>query len=607
MEKILLDNGVTIIILKDEYLENDFIIKFRNYGSIIDSVVGISGFQHLLEHSFFFNNDNYNFATNASTTFSDMCLELNIHSKNIIENNESINILKSWLFKNNDYTKLNFSRDLTINEISKYIDELDNEFFFRQNMNIPWDLQNFFLTNQKNHYFGGNRQTFFGREEEIKKWLSNPYPIENKDIFIFLKQSVRHFLNPIKNIFSQLSTNNNTETPMLSYNKKNWFNKVIKINDANTCDLIFLLSKKIVNKKELVYLSMLFNNFTFTDISYMSDYYCSFTFSDINEIVNFLKISTNPSVFYLNTFSRRDLLSINLLYGEKFDIIDSLDFKIMNSGISKETFFEKNKNIFLNLSTLFSKASQNKEYIISNKMDNFIKYNTFANEPYDIDIIKFNYDIFFNQNVTNFFDNPIFQKNSHKCFNNLYKVIDFSDSTKNMNELTVEINNSKKTHINFYFNALITFYSTSNNQCFEDVVKLLKSERKINNIIDCVNNSKFSNTIYEIKTDYNFFFGAFVIPKNKENEIRGMKINLTHKLKREGLLYHLDSYCVKYENKNILYYFSGCRPEDVKKIFNTIQTSFITNGMPAVYNFVISQKSMFNDFSKLKKKILVRS
>lgn len=608
MDKIKLNNNITIILLSDELLDNDLIIKFRNYGSIVDSITGINGFQHLLEHCFFFKTDNYNFLTNASTTFSDMCLELNINSKNVVANNESINILKKWLFKDDDYTRLNFSRNLTDDEIMKYINELDNEFFFRQHMNIPWDLQNFFVTNKKNHYFGGNRETFFGRESEIKKWLNDPYPIKNEDIFIFLRKSCRHFLGTLKNIFSSVQEQKNIKMPLLTYNRENWLNKVVKINNMETCDLIFILSKKIITKNELILLSMLFDNFTFTDISYMSDYYCSFMFSDINKIINFLKIGNEPNIFYTNTFFGRDYLSKNLLYADKFDIVSTEYFRNMNTFTTKNVFFELHKKAFINISDIFAKAIINKEYVINNKMDNFIKYNTFANEPYDIDDIKFNYNIFFNQIVEDYFDNPIFNNNkkNYKCFNNDYIEMDLTQLTNSINSLNI-YKSDKKPNINFYFNALILFYSTSNNSCFEDIIKALSTGNNLNNKIDVTNNIVFKNKIYEIKTDYDFFFSAFIIPKNKDREIREMKINLNHKLKREGLLYHLDSYCVKYNNKIILYYFSSCRQEDMDKIFNNLQSSLLTNGIPSVYNFIKSYKSNVNNFSKLKKKILTSS
>lgn len=221
-------NGIKIYLVQDHLLENDLIIKLKNYGAVIDHHFNVIGFQHLLEHCFFFQSDDYNLRSNAATSFSDMSIEVSFQDRKVYSNNPTLLMIKKWFFKNNDYTHLNFSRNLTTDEVKKYINELDNESIYRDLLVIPWALQNFFISNKEYHYFGGNRQSFLNKEDDIVSFLKNPLPVPIEDISIYLRMSSYPFYSEIVNIFDKLKP---ISRPNLSfsYNKQDFFNKVVQI------------------------------------------------------------------------------------------------------------------------------------------------------------------------------------------------------------------------------------------------------------------------------------------------------------------------------------------------------------------------------------------
>lgn len=603
-------NGIKIYLVEDHLLENDLIIKLKNYGAIIDHHFNVIGFQHLLEHCFFFQNDDYNLRSNAATTFADMSIEVSFQDRKVYANNPTLLMIKKWFFKNNDYTHLNFSRDLTIDEVRKYINELDNESIYRDLLVIPWALQNFFISNKEYHYFGGNRRSFLNKEEDIISFLKNPLPVPIEDISIYIRMSSYPFYSEIVNIFNKLKPISRPSISF-SYNKQDFFNKVVQINRSDLNELIFIIDKDLISINDLVKMTLLFNNFSFTENSYINEYYISFSYSKINDLCQMIIALEKSPILFLQPYLSNDIISDSILYFEMFDIIpnDVISYLSTSQFITRFDFYDKENKIINHFLNLLNLAILNKEYIINTKIDNFYKYQTSINEPYNIFDINFNFNNFYNSPLIS--NNNIWKINSEtKCnrSSNINKV--------DLSKQSIEYDNFRyigkqpkdnKPSIYFYFEALILYFSTPNFSSLKNIVtgfqkqsyqSILKIQPK-NNII-------LSNKEHIIKTEYDFLLACFQIPNKYIDILNDYKTNLTHRLKKLGLLYHLESVLVKFNKKSLIFFYTSCHKEGMNTISNHIKSSLVSNNIPFAFNIIKSERSFFNDLSSVQKEIIMK-
>lgn len=606
-----LDNGIKIFIVQDHLLENDLIIKFKNYGAVIDHHFNVIGFQHLLEHCFFFQADNYNLLTNASTSFSDMNIEISFQNPKVYSNNPTLLVIKKWFFKNNDFTRLDFSRDLTKDEVILYINELDNEFIYRDLLSIHWGLQNFCLSDREYHYFGGNRRSFYNKEKDIISFLKNPFPVPTEDINIYLRVSFYQFYNEIAKIFSKIIK---IPRPRLnfSYNKENFFNKVVQINRSDFNELVFIFDKKLFSSYDLIKMSLLFNNFSFNENAYINEYYISFNYNSINDLCQIiLALEKSPELF-LRYYLTNEPISDNILYYEMFELIpkEILYYFLQDRLFSKYEFYEKEKKSINKFIMLLKQAVLDKEYIINTKIDNFYKYQTLINEPYNIFDINFNFK--------NFYNVPLISNNSLWHITSKYKC----NRNKDMVRVDLgkgEINNDNFQFINkqgivnlkpsiyFYFESLILYFSIPNFSSLKNVIDWFHKYRQFNILkIQPTNNIVLSDKIYTIQTEYDFIFTCFQVSNKHMEIINDSKTNLIHKLKKLGLLYHLETVQIKFVKKSLIFYYTSCRKEGLDVIINYIKSSFVSNNIPYSFNIVKSESSFFNDLSSLQKNIIMK-
>lgn len=605
-----LDNGIKIFIVQDHLLENDLIIKFKNYGAVIDHYFNIIGFQHLLEHCFFFQTDNYNLSTNASTSFSDMNIEISFQNPKVYPNNPTLLVIKKWFFKNNDFTRLDFSRDLTRDEVILYINELDNEFIYRDLLSIHWGLQNFCLSNKDYHYFGGNRSSFYNKENEIIAFLKKPFPVPTEDINIYLRISSYQFYNEIAKIFSKIKK---VHRPKITfdYNKTNFFNKVVQINRSDFNELVFILDKNLFTSYDLVKMSLLFNNFSFSENSYINEYYISFNYTSINDLCQvILALEKSPDLF-LRYYLTNDPISDNILYYEMFELIprDVLHY-FLQDNITKYEFYEREKKNIDKFISLLKQAVLDKEYIINTKIDNFYKYQTVINEPYNIFDINFNFKNFYNVPLIS--DNNLWRiASKNKCNRNKEIIkIDLNKGEIN-NNLFQFINKPPrsilKPSIYFYFESLILYFSMPTFSNLKNVIDWFHKHQHFNILkIQPTNNIVLSDKIYTIQTEYDFIFTCFQISNKHMSIINDSKTNLIHKLKKLGLLYHLETVQIKFIKKSLIFYYTSCRKEGLDIIINYIKASFVSNNIPYSFNIVKSESSFFNNLSSLQKNIIMK-
>lgn len=603
-------NGIKIYLVQDHLLENDLIIKLKNYGAVIDHHFNVIGFQHLLEHCFFFQSDDYNLRSNAATSFSDMSIEVSFQDRKVYSNNPTLLMIKKWFFKNNDYTHLNFSRNLTTDEVKKYINELDNESIYRDLLVIPWALQNFFISNKEYHYFGGNRQSFLNKEDDIVSFLKNPLPVPIEDISIYLRMSSYPFYSEIVNIFDKLKP---IPRPNLSfsYNKQDFFNKVVQINRSDLNELIFIIDKDLITTKDLIKMSLLFNNFSFTENSYINEYYISFSYSKINDLCQMIMALEKSPILFLQPYLSKDIISDSILYYEMFDIIpnDVIYYLSSSQFITRFDFYDKENKAINNFLNLLNLAILNKEYIINTKIDNFYKYQTIINEPYNIFDINFNFN--------NFYNSPLISNNNLWKINSQTKCNRVSNINKvDLSKQTIDFDNFRyigkqpkdnKPSIYFYFESLILYFSTPN---FTDLKSIITGFQKqmYQNILKIhpKNNIVLTNKEYIIKTEYNFLLSCFQIPNKYIEILNDYKTNLTHRLKKLGLLYHLESVLVKFDKKSLLFFYTSCHKEGMDSISNYIKSSFVSNNIPFTFNIIKSEQSFINDLSSIQKEIIMK-
>lgn len=605
----ILKNGIKIFIVEDSLIENDVIIKLKNYGAIIDHYFNVIGFQHLLEHCFFFQSDNYNLRSNASTSFSDMNLEINFQDTKLSANNATLTMIKKWFFKNNDYTKLNFSRDLTKKDIEKYINELDNEFIFRDLLTIPWPLQNFLISNREFHYFGGNRKSFLNKEEEIISFLKKPFPIPTEDINIFLRSSYKQFYPYIVKIFENVKTVKRPKLS-LSYNKEHFFNKVVQINRSDLNELIFIIDKNLIPVNELIKISLLFNNFSFTENVYLNEYYISFNYTRINDLCQMVLGLEKSYYLFLQPYLTEELILNNILYYEIFEIIPNNVINYFSlEYMTKKDFYEKEKETINYFLDILKQAVLKKEFIINTKIDNFYKYQTSINEPYNIFDINFNFNNFYNSPLIN--NNNLWKLNSEiKCNRvgvsnsvDLAKQIIKKDNFKLIGKQPKD----NKPSIYFYFESLILYFSTPSftnlkavvnnfqNNSFQSVLK-----------IEPKNNIVLTNKNFIIKTEYDFLFSCFQIPNKCVENLNVYVTNLTHRLKKLGLLYCLETTLVKFSKKSLVFFYTSCHKEEMDEVINFIKSTFISNNISFSFNIIKSEKSFITDLSSVKKEIIIK-
>lgn len=639
IKKKYLSNNILIYILNDKYFQNyikdDLIIKFNNYGAMLDIKNNIYGMQHLLEHAIFEKYRNLNVYTNASTSVNDMTIELNFSKEYKITEDPCIKFIKKCLFKNNDYTKINLSRELNEKEIRQYVNELNAEYMYRSNLPIPWNLQTLIYSNSDVSYFGGNNNTFKNKIKNIQKYLKNPTHINPKDIVIILKKSKIIYLEIIEKIFEQIKK---IDSPKLELNIKpeNYYNKIIKINEAETNQISFLIYKKDLNYKyDILYIIEILYPFFSFEISTLNEIFLTFLFSDLFSLFNFfnilkfflfeklsLKSFNFLLLFELNYFMLNNYFPdkiINKFFNERKNITyaeyyneNETDIKIFFKFLSN---LIKEKKFFLNTTKDFV---YNKECNISLEkillIDTNIINNFFLNKNLEnFNIIKYIKDKFYSSTFKN-----IKHCNNLKCFNKILMINENDNWIKNSNDFrtfSFDVKNGKLIKCNtfienykisylVYINSLILFFSNPIFDKFQNCLEYVSKNKDLGNFIDSYFkdiNLKFSKKNFLIHTGYDFIFCVVKINKKNINKILNLNANIEENLKRLGLAYYLEMVVYNLKNFCLLFFFTQSDKENSIQIYNVIKNILNLNYIKNEIIYVISEKSFELDLKSLNK------
>lgn len=634
IQKEIFPNKIVFFIIDDNLLSFDLIIKFKNYGSALDKHYGVSGFQHLLEHAIFYQDKNLNIPYNASTTPNYMSLELGLTSNQFKPNNDpSILILKKWLFQNNDFTRVNLSRNISLEDINNYIKELDNEYLFRSYLDVPWDLQTFLLTNGGMHYFGGNKYTFEEKQQQIFKLLTNPYPISPENIVIFLKKSKQNYFSTLRNIFINLKP---IKTPKisLSYEPDNYYNKIIQINNGNTNQLIFTIQKQLIKNIDILFIiKFLYPFFSFEINDYISQYYISFSFIKFHDLYKFMFLLENSftELFKLKMndypYFSIDEMILDLYPNSILNLFNDKKLNSRTNGFFINQYIDDIKGVF----HLFYTKLLNKEFIINSTKQYLYNNITDTKEKYFITPINFNDDYFYDFFYYNYdINNIVYQIKNHNqyniklkknininikknkilCFPN-HNIINMNKNIVTNYSLHYLINDLKffdkkkvmRPHLDLYFESLIAYFISPTNSLETSIIEVLQNKIKINNIDKNIN-IKLNNNTYDIKTEFDFLFVAVKAKIPDIKKITHISINIQEQIKRKGLSYYLGLTSFLFKSYGILFFFTNSRKEGFDPLINVIKSSIISNN---IKNFncciVKSNKTATRDFSRFDKKV----
>ncbi|ANS71139.1 metalloprotease [Pteropox virus] len=187
---IVFSNGVKVFF--QENMKKDIFVGISNFGfsQDIDNILGIA---HLLEHvliSF----DHTKFVANASTARSFM----SFWCKSIRGSPmESVKELVSWFFNKgqlkNDFSSVN---------IKNYIRELENEYYFRNELFHCMDILTFI---NGGDLYNGGRISMLEKENEVKQLLSlRMKQLSGSSVVIFVKQINCKIVDLLKSTFGTL-------------------------------------------------------------------------------------------------------------------------------------------------------------------------------------------------------------------------------------------------------------------------------------------------------------------------------------------------------------------------------------------------------------------
>jgi len=613
IDERILPNKVKILVVNDSFLDHNLTIKFNNYGAILDTHSNIFGMQHLLEHAIFHNCKNLNLDYNAQTAIHYMALQLTL-PKEVLT---GIHYLRRWLFKDNDYSFINFSRDLSREEVNMFIDELHSEYKYRDVLNIPWDLQYFLLNKGQSHYMGGNLESFKERNEAIRKFLASPYPIAPQDIVVMLGESKIKYHREIIDIFSQLRPITPRKYDSIHYNAEPFYNKLIQINNGNTNYISFIIDGKYQRDMEFLhYMTSLYPFMSFNR-SLNNEIFINFGFNDISELYNFYSMLENRSMKSFSLIQNIDPITFFL---EEMRI-DEYSKNMLNFFKNRHTYAEvysmhenKIKNFFDLIFDLFDQ----KKFVINTTKNYLENSTTDMQENYFIYPMKFNVDYFGNNfNLFDFYLNMkanicLHKKTDNISYlhkNNIHLSCGKSLSVNNCQHSNNYLQISQKNSFASYLRAIRYFIISPNYSSLEEVMNPARLEpltfRKNSNcLID------IKNDTYKIKTEYDFLLTAIKIKKRQKQDVVMISNNVQEQLKSKGYCYFLHYDITDFKDDSIFIFHTITDPKYYEPILNVLSTNLISNNlvnnkMCKILSYRIKNNNESVDIKSIKKNVKI--
>lgn len=537
-KKNMLPNGVTIMIVGEDILDYDLIIKFKNYGSSLDKYSNIYGFQHLLEHAIFYICKDLNMNYNAHTSANYMSIVLNLPTYSSNFRSDPLSYLKTWLFQKNNFNKIDISRKVTLEAVEEYINELDSEFLYRDTLNIPWDLQLFLLSGGKCHYIGGNKETFSDKASKIKSALAKPLPISPDEIVIYLDKRQKNYLPLITQLFSQLEPIKKP-TYNLMFEPEKFQNKIVQLNNGVTNNLTFLIKKhyfhKLFKDIEILHAVKLFFPFFRFDYTIADCIFICFDFENIEQLYSFSNLLEYQEIYNFRfDDNKKPIFELNYYDLENI----SYDFfNLLNRNLKFSQLFEYYKKPFIDFLILLSNEIRNKRHIINLTKSYITNSTTQFHEKYNLFDINFDSNYFFNKFDLNYYYNYDYNNyNKHIVKAKETTLIPCFSGCEIKRNLNLRSRPFNKKEIIDYKEGIINFF------LYPEILSLQESLDKLSFFNMKVNKPydvKIKSKIYNIQTEFKFLFCVMKIQKNQKSEVKLTVSNIEERLKEKGLSYFL--------------------------------------------------------------------
>lgn len=605
-----LSNNVRVLLVNDSFLDYNLTIKFNNYGAILDAHHNVYGLQHLLEHAIFYNGKDLNLDYNAQTSVHYMALQLSLPSN--IET--GLYYLRKWLFQNDDYTKIDFSRRMSTSDVKMFVNELDSEYKYRDILNIPWDSQFFLLTEGKANYMGGNYESFKEREDIIKRYLAAPEPIEPRDIVIMLGASKSEYYNKIVNLFSQLRPLNIKKdiTYPIHYHGKKFYDNIIQLNNGNTNYLSFVLQPN--TWKETSFLHHLSSLYPFMNFSksLTNEIFINFSFENIKDLYSFYSLLEHRNMEGLSLNNNNNTVTYYLEEMRLDEYGKDLLALCSQQNTYADLFLRNEKKITKFFNVLFDLVDQRK-FLINTTKTFLQNRKTNIEENYYIHPVNFNYDYFGNN-----FDLTDIYKNFRQtvCLHEKQKNIFYLHRNNNhlacgkalsANSCQHSIQTKNKKSFTRYLQAIQLFLITPNHSSLEEILSnssAITYKKNSNCHIDIKNDE------YKIKTEYDFLLCAIKIKKSNKKKIKLIADNVQETLKSKGLCYYLHCDFSDFNDDSIVFFHTITDPRNYAKIINILHNNLLTNTnskikLCKILSYKIKNNYENIDISSLKKNVMI--
>ncbi|AKS26317.1 putative metalloprotease [Diachasmimorpha longicaudata entomopoxvirus] len=613
-KSFVLKNGIIVFLQKNP--EFPCSIHLKNHGSFRDIESNVSGFQHLAEHAIFVEGHILSRDTNASTDFAHMILY-----------QDNVAILKSSL--TNKHNQISLARNLSKDRIQGFIDELDNEFLYRQQVNSANSPIYYLSTPFEVFYIGGNKLTLEKKEKEIQNALETYQPIATSDVVVFLDVDNEKNNMKLLELFQSIQKTESPSTRHLKTVLKSRFDKHIKgqnISGEQHCpfyDCMFYLdpndffdtkhpgsvkhlggagytrhtkyakniknsqdsrdSLDLKNAKKLDTLALvMWKLFPFLEISKMYDLLViDVLFRDFQNLAVFLNCFQSDNI--------REFLDSNGrvasgIYPRFLADFPHADLFLIDTEMSCSELYDKYKATINIMADLIHKRIKQKKYILLTPFASMVNSEdrnglTFLNIP-DV-TIPFNINLPLSKNSRASL--KITNKERNLCFG-IQKIFEL-------------VKRYRKIDIWTFYHSLIAFFSSPN---ISSLREALESDKKIpTRITHNVQIPKYK--LFNIKTPYDFLF--FVIHSLNKQHLSETLINLEYRLKTCGSIYYLNEYVIPGESKTLTFLFTNPSVTKFPSVINHVKNFLLEYDYIKGLVIIDSRASDKYNYESLKKKV----
>ncbi|AAL69786.1 SPV047 putative metalloprotease [Swinepox virus] len=590
---IVLSNGVRIFI--DNSMHKDIYLGISRFGFEND-IYEVLGIAHLLEH-ILIDFDSSKFIANASTARSYMSFWCNsIKGKSTFL--DSVKRLISWFFYK-DKIRDSFS----ISKIKYHIKELENEYYFRNEVFHCMDVLTFLIDGD---LYNGGRISMLNNINDISIMLHNRmHRIIGPNIIIFVKDINDYVLSILEKSFGSLPSCPLTIPYMMS---SHITGKIIMMPSPFYTIMINIKS----TLDNILSIMCLYEIYHLIDYETVGDQlYITISFIDEKDYESILKgisrirlhIDREIMMKHTDDFLMNIYLCFPWIRNDIIDYWTDINYNIdtMLQSLNEEIYMSILQGEYIAIYPNFSDIIFNtkdrqmhKLVIMDTDINNSI--NNQHTQPNYINLMKkqtYN-EIYIKYGDTDFIDYvnlALGFKHTIQRNNDGIKIRHqfSSDDIRTILESDVFLKYSKSKPAAMYQYLMLSFFVSGNT--IEDILSnresVLRLCKKYNNKIIFG-----KRTRYDIQTYSSFVCG--IVKGSITNELL---TNMMWSLKKKGLIYSLEFTKLK---TNIFYIFMfTIYPDDVFKYVSSKQYF-------KSYCIVVSNKGDYEDFSSMKKDIVIK-